>query len=170
TSISVRVDNTQALLQSLSKGEIDFALIEGYFDRSKYASRLYRKEPFVGLCGVNHPFAKRTVSLDMIWNENLILREEGSGTRNILGQLLTESSHSFADFSRITMVSSFGLITRLLEKSSCITFAYRAVGENNSALAEFGVTGWEISREFNYVYLDTPYSEYAVDAFDILNI
>lgn len=167
-SISVRVENTQSLLEALSKGEIDFALIEGYFDRSKYASRLYRKEPFVGLCSVRHPFASRTVSLDMIWNERLILREEGSGTRNILGLLLAESSHSFADFGRITTISDFGLITKLLEKSGCITFAYRAVGENNSALAEFSVTGWDIYREFNYVYLDTPYSEYAVKAFDML--
>ncbi len=167
-SISVRVENTQSLLEALSKGEIDFALIEGYFDRSKYASRLYRKEPFVGLCSVRHAFANRTVSLDMIWNERLLLREDGSGTRNILGLLLAESSHSFADFGRITTISDFGLITKLLEQSGCITFAYRAVGENNSALAEFSVMGWDIYREFNYVYLDTPYSEYAVKAFDML--
>ena len=165
-SISVNVENTETLLLSLSKGELDFALIEGYFDRSKYASRLYRKEPFVGLCGAKHPFANRTVALDKIWGEKLILREEGSGTRNILGQLLAESNHSFAEFDRIATISNFGLITKLLENNNCITFAYRAVGENNNALAEFRVKGWDISREFNYVYLDTPYSEYSVNVFD----
>lgn len=164
--ISIKVENTESLLMSLSKGEIDFAIIEGSFDRSKYASRQYRKEPFVGICGANHPFANRTVSLDEIWSENLILREEGSGTRNILLQLLSESNHSFSLFTRITTVSSFGLITKLLEKNNCITFAYRSVGESNSTLARFNVREWNVSREFNYVYLDTPFSEFAVRTFE----
>lgn len=165
-SICVKIENTENLIVALSEGKIDFALIEGFFDRSRYSSRLYREEPFVGLCGKGHPFANRTVSLDDIRNENLILREEGSGTRKILEQLLYERSHSFADFKRITTVSSFGLITKLLENNNCITFAYRAVKGDNNALAEFRVDGFSVSREFNYVYLDTPFSQYAVEYFD----
>lgn len=167
-SISVNVENTEKLLSELSAGKLDFALIEGYFDKGRYASRLYRKEPFVGLCSRKHPFANRVVNLDEIWRENLVLREEGSGTRDILEQLLTESNHSAAEFERITTISNFGLITRLLVDNNYITFAYRAVGENNSSLAEFRVKGWNISREFNYVYLDTPYSQYAVTMFENL--
>lgn len=165
-SISVNVENTEMLLSQLSAGKLDFALIEGYFDRSRYASRLYRKEPFVGLCGKDHPFANKTIPIDNIWRENLIIREEGSGTRNILEQLLAESNHALSAFQRLTTISNFGLITRLLANNNCITFAYRAVGENNTALAEFYVAGWDIAREFNYVYLDTPYSEYAVEIFE----
>lgn len=165
-SISVNVENTETLLSELSAGKLDFALIEGYFDKSRYVSRLYRKEPFVGLCGKKHPFANKTVPIDKIWREDLILREEGSGTRDILGQLLTEYNHSFAEFDRITTISNFGLITKLLENNNCITFAYRAVGENNDALAEFRIKGWDVFREFNYVYLDTPFSEYAVSLFE----
>lgn len=75
-SISINVDNTENLILLLSEGKIDFALIEGFFDQSRFASKLYRNEPFVGLCGANHPFADRIVSLDEIWNEHLILREE----------------------------------------------------------------------------------------------
>lgn len=165
-SISVNVENTEMLLSQLSAGKLDFALIEGYFDRSRYASRLYRKEPFVGLCGKDHPFANKTIPIDNIWRENLIIREEGSGTRNILEQLLAESNHALSAFQRLTTISNFGLITRLLANNNCITFAYRAVGENNTSLAEFYVAGWNIAREFNYVYLDTPYSEYAVEIFE----
>ena len=165
-SISVNVDNTEHLLAALSKGELDFALIEGSFDRARYKSRVYRKEPFVGLCGAAHPFAGETVAPDRLWKENLILREEGSGTRNILAQLLAGSNYTFGEFDRVTTVSSFGLITKLLERGSGITFSYRAVGENNNALAEFKVNGWDIFREFNYVYLDTPYSEHAVKYFE----
>lgn len=154
------------LILLLSEGKIDFALIEGLFDRSRFASKLYRNEHFVGLCGANHPFADRTVSLDEIWNEHLILREEGSGTRNILAQLLSSMNHSFNEFRQITTINSFGLITSLLENNKCITFAYRAVGECNKTLAKFRVEGFDITREFNYIYLDTPYSKQAVSYFD----
>lgn len=164
--ISVNVDNTENLLLSLQNGEIDFALIEGFFDRMQYASKLYRKEPFVGLCGVHHPFANQTVSPDDIFKEHLILRETGSGTRKILEQLLAEHNHTVTEFSKITTVSNFGLITALLEKGIGITFAYRAVGERNPELAEFRVQDWNIAREFNYVYLDTPYAENNIAYFD----
>ena len=164
--LSVMVENTEKLLVELAAGKLDFALVEGFFDRSRYASKLYRKEPFVGVCGRDHPFANRTVMLDEIWKETLILREEGSGTRDILGQLLAEGNHSFAEFERSITISNFGLISQLLRRNDSITFAYRSVGEKNEALAEFRVKGWEVSREFNYVYLDTTYSAEAVAVFD----
>lgn len=164
--ISVNVDNTEHLLRLLSDGEIDFALIEGFFDRKKFASRLYRREPFVGLCGREHRFAGRIVSLEEIWDENIILREEGSGTRNIAAQMLAGSSHTFSEFRRITTISNFGLMTQLLERGEGITFAYRAIRACNPGLAEFAVHGWDALHEFNYVYLDTPFSRQAVEYFD----
>lgn len=164
--ISVYVDNTERLLDSLSRGEIDFALVEGFFDRSRYASRLYRREPFTGICGKAHPFAGRTVSPDELWGGNIIIREEGSGTRDILEQLLKGYNRSFSDFGRITTISDFSLIMQLLEKNSAVTFAYRAVKERHPELAEFGIEGWNAVHEFNYVYLDAPFSEQAVEYFD----
>lgn len=164
--LSIEVDNTEHLLNMLSGGKLDFALIEGFFDRRRFESLLYRTEPFVGICARTHPFAGRTVSLDKIWRENLLLREEGSGTRNILEQLLNEKNHSAAEFSRVTMIGNFGLMTRVLEKGNGITFAYRAVKEANSNLASFSVEGMNAVREFNYVFLDTPVSLQAVEYFD----
>jgi len=164
--LSVNVDNTEHLLRQLSDGEIDFALVEGFFDRSRFAAKLYQKEPFVGLCGKNHPFADKTLPLDVIWNENIILREEGSGTRNIAEQLLLEHNHTFSEFKRITTISNFGLMTQLLEKGEGITFAYRAIKGRSPALAEFKIEGWNVEREFNYVFLDTPFSRRAVEYFD----
>lgn len=166
--ISIEVDNTQRLLQLLSVGELDFALIEGFFDRKQYASRLYRTEPFVGLCGKTHPFAERTISIDKLWDEDLILREKGSGTRNILEQLLNEKNHTIADFYRVTDIGNFGLMSRLLEEGNRITFAYQAVKNKNDNLSIFNVEGWNVIREFNYVFLDNPFSIRAVNYFDSL--
>ena len=57
-------------------------------------------------------------------------------------------------------------MTQLLQRTRAISFAYRAVRLHEAALAEFSVEGWDIAREFNYVYLDTPYSAQCVEWFD----
>lgn len=164
--ISVKVDNTEHLLTALSAGEIDFALIEGHFDSSRYASKLYKKELFVGICGACHPFAGREVSLADVLNEELILREEGSGTREILRQQLADQNRSFSDFRRVTTISSFGLAAAILAKGIGMTFAYKAVMEHDKRLAEFKVKGWKTEHDFNYVCLDNPFSEQAAELFD----
>ena len=165
-SLSIEVDNTEHLLELLSGGMLDFALIEGFFDRSKYACQLYRNEPFLGICAADHPFAGKTVPLNAIWNEHVILREEGSGTRKIFEQLLAEKNHSVQEFSRITSIGNFGLITQLIERIHGITFAYSALLGLNPNLAAFHIEGWNVEREFNYVYLDNPFSLKAVEYFD----
>ena len=110
--------------------------------------------------------AGKTIPLNALWDEHLILREEGSGTRNILEQMLAEQNHTVKEFRRITTFSNFGLMTKLLPATGGITFAYQAVLDQTDHLAPFHVNGWKIVREFNYVFLDTPFSREAVEYFD----
>lgn len=45
------------LLKKLDDGQLDFALIEGYFDKSKYNYKLFKRENFLGICSINHKFS-----------------------------------------------------------------------------------------------------------------
>ena len=58
-TVSLTVDNTKALLEALDRGTLDFALIEGFFDKARYGHRLYRREEFFGVCAPGHPAAGR---------------------------------------------------------------------------------------------------------------
>ncbi len=165
-NISVDVDNTERLLEMISKGDLDFALIEGYFDKKKYAHRLYREEPFFGICEATHPFAGKRISMDALWNEHLFIREQGSGTRDIFEQILRENNHSIEEFRRITVIGNFGLLTKLLKQTHGITFAYQAILNDNEDLASFEIKGRNMMREYNYVYLDNMFSKENVDYFD----
>jgi len=165
-TLRVEVDNTEKILALIDKGELDFALIEGFFNKTEYDSRLYRKEPFVGLCSNDHPFAGKTVSLKQLFRENLFLREEGSGTRKILEDVLAEYNHTVQDFSRVTCISNFGLLEQLLSSGIGITFAYAAIAENNPKLTQFQVENWDVHREFNYVYLKNVGAEGLIDYFE----
>lgn len=166
--LELEIDNTVNILRHIDEGKLDFALVEGYFDRAAYAHRLYRREPFVGFCALDHRFAGRRVALDELWSENILVREEGSGTRSILEKMLEGENRSLRDFRSVNSISNFGLLEYLVSRGRGINFAYRAVGENNPALASFLVEGWDISREFNYVYLPDTGAEKDVEFFESL--
>ena len=96
--IDLLVDNTETLLAMLERGELDFAIIEGVFDKEKYSHRLYKKESFLGICSRRHSFAGRTVSLEEVLQESLLVREKGSGTRMLLEQAVAARGYSLDSF------------------------------------------------------------------------
>lgn len=168
-NVEIEIDNTRYLLDKLKRGELDFALIEGFFDSNDFLSRVYRSENFVGVCSKNHRFANKTILPDDIFTEHLFLREKGSGTRNILEQVLSEHNRTTRHFARVTCINHFTLMSKLIADNLGITFAYEVMQKSYSSLAPFYVKGWNIVRDFNYVYLDSADSLEILEAFDNLS-
>lgn len=166
-SISITVDNTMNLLHVLERGKLDFALIEGYFDKQKYDYRLLRKEQFVGICSAKHTFAGKEVIFEDLLSETLILRENGSGTREIFEQVLHEQNYSLESFRKIVYISSFSLIQKLVSSGIGISFVYEAVSQNVNQLANFTIKDYPILKEFNYVYLKNTSADIKIDKFNM---
>lgn len=152
--LELRVDNTHALLEAIDDGALDFALIEGFFDKSKYKYQLFREERFLGICGKDHPFADSIIPLEEIFGEMLILREQGSGTRGIFEQILHSQGYSLTGFQRAITINSFSAIQSLLAKTTSITFAFQSIAQGNGALSTFEIEGIQVAREFNYVFVN----------------
>lgn len=154
-SVNLVVDNTENLLRSLENAELDFAVVEGVFDKTKYPYHLYKKEHFVGICSKSHPFAGKTISLKEIFRETLIVRESGSGTRRLLEQAISENGFSLDCFHRVISVSNFSVISDMVMKNNAITFAYEPVAKSKKDLAVFEVDDMQIKGEFNFVYCNS---------------
>lgn len=169
-NIFLEVGNTRQILSLLDRGEIDFGIIEGHFDRSAYTKKLYREEPFIGFCSKTHPFAHRTVTLDALLAEDLVIREEGSGTREILSQALLDHNCAISDFRRVIRVNQFHLLQALVANNCGVTFAYQAAGAAHPDLAPFSVEGWDLKREFNYVCLPNAFAQQQMELFDSYRI
>lgn len=152
-ALSLVVDNTEHLLKMLDENQLDFAVIEGYFDRSLFDSQLFCKEPFVGICPQNHPFAGKEVSLEELFQETIIHREAGSGTRAILEQKLQGYNESLDRFKRQICISSFPVILDLVKKGFGVSFVYEVLADSDPNIAKFTIRGEHIVREFNIVYL-----------------
>lgn len=165
--IEVYVDNTKNLLEQLGNGDLDIILTEGNFDKDKYGYFLYKNEEFLGLCSKYHRFSNKSIDLKDILNETLLLREKGSGTREIFGDLLKRNNLK-VDADNILIISSFVLMKKLIAKNLGISFTYKDVVDD-SDLSTFTIKGIDIKHEFNYVYLkDTalniPYINELVDS------
>lgn len=164
-SLSVQVDNTSRLLQMLDENSLDFALIEGYFDKNKYGNMLFRKEDFVGICAKNHAFAGREVALDDVLGERVIVREEGSGTRALLETGLLERTQSLESFAQMAVVNSFELTKELVRAGAGISFVYASVVKKEKEIGKFTVRDFLKSGQFHLVYLPHRGAEEKVSEF-----
>lgn len=151
-NLDLIIDNTGVLLQMLEKAQLDFAVVEGVFDKSKYSYHLYKKEAFVGICAKNHPFAGKTVALEELFRENIVVREPLSGTRQLLHNALADRGFSFNCFRRCISVNNFSVICDLVATNDAVTFAYEPISYCRSDLTTFRIADMEISGEFNFVY------------------
>ena len=153
TALTLIVDNTEHLLNLLEDNVLDFAVVEGFFDKDRFDSILLRREPFVGICQRVHPFAGREIGVDELMQQTIIHREAGSGTRAILEQELTGYNESLQRFQRHICISSFKLILDLVKRGYGISFVYDILAGSDPELAKFTLRGESVVREFNIVYL-----------------
>lgn len=156
SNISMFVENTHILQKMLWDGKIDFALLEGHFNQNQFEARLISDEIFIGVCSPDNKNASKPVSLDALLEQNLILREPGSGTRDILEQALYNQNLSINDFKRKIEIGNMNAIKELCHQNIGITFMYReAVKKEISQgyLKEIPIQNFSISHPFNFVYL-----------------
>ena len=152
-ALNLVVDNTSHLLNLLETNQLDFAIVEGFFDKSRYDSMLLRREPFVGICNKKHPFAGREVSIPELLQETIIHREDGSGTRAILEKELSGYNESLQRFKRRISISSFKLILDMVKRGHGISFVYNILADSDPEVAKFTLKDEQVVREFNIVYL-----------------
>lgn len=156
------MDNTETLLSKLERNELEFLVVEGNFSKADFAYRLLSQELFTGICSQDHPFAGRQVSLEEVMTQSLIVREPGSGNREILQKELEAFSYKLEDFPRLISISSIQITKDLLSKNLGISFAYQAIIRDHEPLACFQVDGISAYHEFNIVALkNTPGMDYA---------
>lgn len=156
TRMSLMVDNTRTLLKELDQGNLDFALVEGFFSKEHYGFTFLKEENFIPVAAYDSPLPRHTIPLEALFSFPLFLREKGSGTRNILEQALYERSFTLEHFHSLSEISDFTVIKELVKQGLGITFLYEPVVKKEleeKSLRRIFINGLHITREFNFVYL-----------------
>lgn len=164
--LHIALANTHELLNRLHDGDIGFALVEGYFDANEYDTLLYRTESFIPVCAANHKFHSQSPKCDSsaqpssfalqdLLAERLLVREPGSGTRNILERNLAVSNIQITDFAHTAEIDSMHTIVKLLLEDCGISFLYKtAVEEELSAglLYEIPLKDFRMTHNFTFIW------------------
>lgn len=153
--LNFKVQNTAHLVADLLKGTIEFAFIEGYFDKEQFEHHLLKKDDFILVASTNSTI-QDIITLEELKEQRLIIREFGSGSRDILEKLLANTNSSLNQFKQIDEIGSLNLLKHLVKQNHGVSFIYKeAVKEEleRNELKQIQVKGINLIREFNFIYL-----------------
>lgn len=156
--ILMRTGNTAELVALIDQGDIDFALVEGSFDRTSFDSIVFSHEPYIAVAG--RPLAP--TRLEDLLRHRLILREPGSGTREILERYLAVRNLSIDGFAGIIEVAGIPAIKACVAADAGISFLYRVAVEDELRRGDlFDITPDDVSIEHDFALIWQRGSRYA---------
>ncbi|CEK29519.1 transcriptional regulator LysR family [[Clostridium] sordellii] len=173
-NLSMVVDNTKTLLDMLKKGVLEFCFIEGHFNKADYETHLFSYEDFIFIASPkNHLAKKSNLSIEDLFGENLILREQGSGSRDIFELWLYEQNYSNKNFNSLLQVGNINLIKDLVKNNFGISIIYKVAVMDElekNELIMLDINSMKLSHEFNFIYLkDSIFASEYVDFFNKIN-
>ena len=131
--VHMLVENTQILLRMINDGELDFAVVEGYFRKSEYDYIIWSQEPYVCVCAAAHPLAQAAPAPQRPVRGEPHPAQPGLRLPRMYGQVLEERNHHVGDFRHIVEISDLFVIKELVKADCGITFLYRKAVEKELA-------------------------------------
>lgn len=172
TSVKMVVADTLELLEKLDAGEIEFALVEGFFQKKEYDSLVYGKGDFALVASPDYKFSKQVSVIEDLMGERLFIREEGSGTRYVFERYLEGKNMRTADFSNLMEISNIGAIKSLAADGKGITFLYEAAVRREleeKTLVKINLEDFKLSHDFTFIWRKgSIYPEYYRKMFGLL--
>ena len=150
--VFLTVSDTHAVIERVAARELELGIVG--------ASRRHRGvrfEPFFSdevilACPSGHPFSGRTVTLDELRGESLILMQEGAGVRQIVEDALRRRGVRLRDLDVRLELGLQESVRRAVEAGYGVTFISRTAVESDleaGTLAEARVQGLEATREIS---------------------
>lgn len=153
--LHMEVANTQELLKRLDAGKIDFAVVEGFFKKTEYDFLHYSTEKFVAVCSPSYHFQKKSKRLEDIFGERLLLREPGSGTREVLERFLDSQNYGLEDFEKTAEIGNLHTIKELVKAGLGITFLYEIAVKKEleeGVLKLINLENCQIYHDFTFIW------------------
>jgi len=153
--VSMIVDNTAVLLRRLAEGSIDFALIEGIFQRKDFETAVFLRDALILVCPPDDPLAGKEAELGELLGRRLILREQGSGSRLVLENALAGLNASIADFGQTLELGNIGVMKAMVAEGLGVAFLYERSARadvESGRLGTIGLRDFAVAHDFSFVY------------------
>lgn len=140
TKIQLIVGNTRRIVECLKAGNLNLGLVEGEVSKYKVMTEKLVSDELSLIVAPFHPWAKRKeVSINEIVKEPFILREDGSGTRQIIEKYLNKKGITTQDMNITAVIGSTEAIKEAVENGIGVSI----------------VSKWAVRKELRYGTLNT---------------
>lgn len=155
--ISLTNGNTEQVETALLAKEIELGLIEGRSKNPEISYHEFIKDEIVLVCGKHHPWSKKTsVKTASLKEVRFVLREQGSGTLEVVNHALKAFDLSLADLDVEIYLGNTESIKAYLQYAPCVAFlSVHSVAKELQAgdLRIVDVDELAIERNFYIVHL-----------------
>ena len=165
-NVKVITKNTQDIEKLITQNTIDFAIVEGIIHSPDIVAETFMDDKLLLVCGKKHPLYKtERISLGELNNLAFIVREQGSGTRELFENMMAANELSWqpawecngSDILKSAAITGIGVAVisqRLVENEL-------ATGE----LSEIKIDGIDLKRKFSVIYHKNKYLTDSMKAF-----
>lgn len=150
---NISVENSNIIEARILDNLLDIGLIEGIVHSDSIVSETFFEDRLVFICNKSHPYVKKEKLLFKdILKENFILREKGSGVREIFNSFIT--SKELAVKPGWESISTGVIINAVKNNMGVSLLSYQMVKKEieEGKLAILNVKDVELKRKFNIIY------------------
>jgi DNA-binding transcriptional LysR family regulator len=163
------VSNTKRVIELLNSGNIDLGLVEGDVSRQKMIVKKLLSDELLLIVRPEHPWAKRKeVSISEIVKEPFILREPGSGTRQMIEKFLGKHGITLHDMKISTILGSTEAIKDAVENGLGISIISRWAARKESkygTLCLLALKEEKMVRDFSVIINKNSISSNSLEEF-----
>jgi DNA-binding transcriptional LysR family regulator len=166
TRVELAVQNTASIIEQVAHLKLDLGLIEGDSHHPDLEITPWVDDELVIFAAPDHPLASRSdLHLQDLANEAWILRERGSGTRQVFDAALR---HQLTNLNIRLELEHTEAIKRAVESGlgiSCISRLALKDSFRRGSLVPLEIAGLDLKRQFNFVLHKQKFITSGISAF-----
>ena len=149
----VFIGNSDLNEKKILQNELDFAIIEGLAHSENIVSRTYMKDKLVAICSPSDPLCRKdAVTIDELLTRPLLLREVGSGTRELFDHVMASFEYAYTPLWEST--SNEAIINAVAKGLGVSVLSEMIVRDylKQGFIAELKLEQLRFDRGFNIIY------------------
>lgn len=152
------IDNTSAIEKMILDNEIDLGIVEGPIHSKDIIINHFLDDELYLICSSSHHFSKRnSINIKEIADENMIIRERGSGTREVFEETMSKNN---VTYNIKLELNSTEAIKKAVEANIGISVISKLSIKDelkNGCLVRVMIDGVRFLRSFNIIYHKDKY-------------
>lgn len=157
-TFSLKDKDSKQVVKNILNWETDFGIVGAMYPSKnlEYIELMEDKLLLVTANNKNFPHKSyETLDSDILFKEKLIIREKGSGTRELLEETLKKNNISYNSLKILACIEDTETIKNLISLGAGVSFLSERTVKDESSLKNFkmfNVQNFNLTRKFYFVY------------------